>query len=249
MCYIGEYLTCTHLLCTAAYCPVRRDLHDENILVTLREYPNDPHQFEYKVMLSDVGEGKMLFPSAADPDLPEGYYASYGNPEYRAPEVQGPSGWTEAADVWSFGVIAVKLLEMRRSICDGSCAIPPWVLEEVQEEYPDKDFSHTSRDMGFIVPLSLKRVLEPCLRHNPNERPAAHAAAMSLDEVSMEFFNDDEEEKEKNRDVKWTYWDWRTTKAAGRTGKGLVLGKVKESLGSPLDAIEELSLGKELDLD
>ena len=229
---------------------IYRDLHDENILVTLREYPNDPmHPLEYHYMLSDVGEGKMLNPSSADPILPEGHYASYGNPHYRAPEVNGPSGWTKAADVWSFGMICVKLLEMRRSNCGDSSKIPPWVLEAVQEQHPNKNFSLLSQDVGFIVPLSLKRVLEPCFRHDSDERPDVHTVALGLDEVSMEFYTEDKELLEQNRNVKWTYWNWNEAKAVGLKGKEPVMGTGKDSLDLSLDIIEELNLDDISDLE
>jgi hypothetical protein len=135
-------------------------------------------------MLSDVGEGKMLNPSSTNPNLPEGHHASYGNPQYRAPEVSGSSGWTKAAYVWSFGMICVKLLEMRRAIC--SRKIPQQVLEALQEQHPDGHYSLLSRDVGFIVPLALKRVLEPCFRHDSAERSDVHAVVLGLDEVSID---------------------------------------------------------------
>ncbi|KAF3000080.1 hypothetical protein E8E13_002178 [Curvularia kusanoi] len=229
---------------------IYRDLHDENILVTLREYPNDPiRPLEYHYMLSDVGEGKMLNPSSTDPDLPEGHYASYGNPQYRAPEVIGPSGWTKAADVWSFGMICVKLLEMRRSVCGDSSRIPPQVLEALQEQHPDKNFSLLSRDVGFIVPLALKQVLEPCFRHDSEERPDVHTVALGLNEASMGFYIEDKELLEQNRNVKWTCWNWNETKAVGLKGKGPVMGAGRDSLDLSLDVIEELHLDDVPDLE
>ncbi|KAF5720072.1 Ypk2p [Fusarium mundagurra] len=222
---------------------LHRDLHDENILVTLKEFPNDPiNPFEYQYMLSDVGEGKMLNPYGTDPNLPEGHYASYGNPQYRAPEVNGSSGWTKAADVWAFGMLCVKLLEMRRSICGDWSKIPPWVLDVLQKQHPDKDFSPSSRDVGFIAPWALNRCLEPCFRHDPDERPDIHTVALGLDEVSSEFYVEDKEQLEQNKNVKWSYWNWNKTRAAGIKGKEPGMGGGEDSLDLSLGVVKELNL-------
>lgn len=172
-------------------------------------------------MLSDIGEGKMLYTSSTNPEEAENHYASYGKPLYRAPEVTGPSGWTKAADVWAFGIICLKLLEMRRLIDHDGMKTPARVMDAAQEQHPGKNFSRSSSDIRFIVPLSLKRVLEPGFRHDPNERPDVHTVAVGMDDVTMEFFYEDKAQLENNTSVQWTYWNWKETKAAGLKGKGL----------------------------
>jgi serine/threonine protein kinase len=226
-----------------AYFRYDRDLHDENILVTLREFPDDPtYPFEYCYMLSDIGEGKMLHTSSTNPEEAEDHYASYGNPLYRAQEVTGPSGWTKAADVWAFGIISLKLLEMRR-LDDRDCMkTPTRVIDAAQEQHPGKNFSCSPGDVGFIVPLSLKRVLEPCFRHDPNERPDVHTVAVGMDNVTLEFFSEDKAQLENNTSVRWTYWNWNETKAAGFKGKGLATSGWNGDLDSTLDDMGQLTL-------
>ena len=69
-----------------------RDLHMQNILVTDRYYPHDPHHpHEYDYIITDIGEGKVLSPEKAVMG-PTNARSSYGAVDFRAPEVHGHTG-------------------------------------------------------------------------------------------------------------------------------------------------------------
>ncbi|KAH8689276.1 kinase-like domain-containing protein [Phaeosphaeriaceae sp. PMI808] len=194
---------------------IHRDLHMNNILVTDRFYPNDPtYPHEYSYLIGDIGEGKILsttheVKSAMD------HWASYGAIEFRAPEIFGPRGWSTKAEVFSFGIIASKILECRRFVCPASP--PEWALSELEHCYPgirqDQDM------MAHVVPDSLKKAIEPCLSYSPNDRPTMKNVVHALDDMSSEFWTEDFSVSEDNRKVKWTYWAWDESKKYGRISR------------------------------
>jgi hypothetical protein len=180
-----------------------------NILVTDCYYPNDPeypHQYDY--MITDIGEGKVLNPSQEVRDLTY-HRASYGAVEFRAPEIRGNQGWSTKAEVFSFGVIACKIMECRNYICPSPT--PEWVLLEVEREHPS--LRQDADMIAHIVPAGLKGAIEPCLAHSPDDRPSMRDVIDALDDLDdlddlTSDFTADTIEKGAKRKVKWVFWNW-----------------------------------------
>jgi len=174
-----------------------------NILVTDRYYPNDPQfQHEYDYMISDIGEGKALNSDGDRQDLTRAR-ASYGAVEFRAPEVHGNEGWSFKAEAFSFGVIASKIMECRRHVCK---APPPESIttrvEGSQENTPpESDLTE------YIVPTEVRKAIEPCMSHCPDNRPAMRKVVNALNDVFPGVMPDSPSH-ETNEKIKWTCWRW-----------------------------------------
>lgn len=205
-----------------------------NILVTDRYCPQDlefPHEFTY--LISDVGEGKRLRPGSEMNDS-SSRRASYGASDFRAPEVQGGQGWSTKAEVFSFGVIACKVLNCR---LDVSKERPPEeILSFLEEELPMAQ--KTSEMIAQIVPAAVKKAIEPCLSDSPTARPDMKAVVHALEDLFVDFDISPGEEKR----LRWTYWDWNQSCYEGR--RRTTSGIDKASTGSfNTGNIDNLSLG------
>jgi len=155
-------------------------------------------------MISDIGEGKVLRPEAEKAD-PTRHRASYGVIDFRAPEIRSGEGWSIAADVFSFGVIACRMMECRRI----ACTLPPpeQVLAEVEKSCPD--FKRDDERIAYIVPKLLKKTITHCFERKPEDRPKMRQVVYRLDDCTMEFLG---------KKVQWTFWNWEKTLAEAFTG-------------------------------
>jgi hypothetical protein len=184
-----------------------------NILVTDRYYPNDVKiSHEYQYLLSDLGEGKVL---RDEPELNDqtAHHASYGAIDPRAPEVRGNHGWSPAAEVFSYGVIACKILDLRSYFSSGEP--PKDILDELEPEF--HGISKDPRMISMIVPTGIREAVEPCLSHLPEGRPPIAQVSRVFSQLLTSFTGDRMYPEDEKR-VRWTYWDWGMTLRAGRIG-------------------------------
>jgi len=166
-----------------------RDLHLNNILVTLKHCPDDPvNQYEHSSLVADIGEGKHV-----DTDTTPG--ASVGALDFHAPEVHGTKGWTTAADVFAFGVVACKFLDIRLQNCKDD--VPDYVRERA---------NHVLEDAATFVPTQLKQVVLQCISAEAGKRPLIRDVINFLHELSMDFLA--EKESPGKEKVEWSTWDW-----------------------------------------
>lgn len=212
-----------------------------NILVTDKYIAHDfryPH--EYKYLISDVGEGKILR-EGVEIQHPSDHLASYGAIEFRAPEVYGGEGWTTKAEVFSFGVIATKIMQARRIACaaDPPSWVPKSVLDAGKHMKPVE-----------LVPVAFKTAIERCLQFSPDKRPTLREVVRQLDDLSDDFLpvtNSDagslndpaegivpspETYEDEPLDVQWTYWDWKKTLQLARKPKDNLNGRLDRGGGS-----------------
>ena len=234
-----------------------------NILVTDNFIPHDttfPHEFRY--LISDVGEGKILR-EGIEFEHPSENLASYGAEEFRAPEVRGGEGWTPKAEVFSFGVIATKILQARRVACT---AEPPiWALRSAG------DTEHSSEN-DELVPVIFKKAIEPCLQFLAKDRVDLKKVLAHLGDLQTDFyplFYSDIDSSSESEDapspsidesnmkgatgtlddfslpaskpegeppaVTWTYWDWKRTLQLARSPKEYITSNVSDyNLDEPL---------------
>jgi len=165
--------------------------------VTSAYYVNDS---EDHAIVSDIGEGKVL--DTRDVDISAG--ASYGCSEFRAPEVRGTQGWSSAADVFSFGVLCCKVLEIHVNIRMGS--IP-------------KKLQHTALNSNEeLVPEEIKTTVEACLRREPKDRPSIRSVITDLDRLTVKFWYEEkgyttqsalkDEPEELLKQLEWSALNW-----------------------------------------
>ena len=124
--------------------------------------------------------------------------------------------------MFSFGVIACKILQCRRYECIS--ATPAWVISQVKERYPG--LGEDAETASHIVPIGLRKLLEPCLSYLPDDRPFMKDVVRQLDNFSREFLNDEGEYCEDDVHIRWTYWDWVESKKNGSHPKRVLSGAV-----------------------
>ncbi|KAL4795262.1 hypothetical protein BDV19DRAFT_389394 [Aspergillus venezuelensis] len=200
------------------------DLHMNNILGTDRFYPTDleyPHEYGY--LVSDLGKGKVLSP---EHEVRSSFdaRASYGAVEFRAPEVQGSNGWLFAAEVFSFGVIASKIIQCRGYIYNSppSERVLSAALGGASGTHHQSG-SSTDRDtdveeIEHPLPTALKDAIEPCLACDPADRPALKDVVQMLEKAGGLFGREDAYTEE-DTEMGWTFWEWRESVRVGLTGK------------------------------
>jgi Protein tyrosine and serine/threonine kinase len=193
-------------------------------------------------MISDIGEGKILNQSQEfrDSSSPR---ASYGAVDFRAPEVYDSEGWSPKAEVFSFGVIACKIMQCRRYECIS--ATPAWVISQVEEQYPG--LGQDEEMMAHIVPAGVRKALEPCLSYSPDDRPFMKDVVLQLDKFSEEFLNDDGEYCEDDVHIRWIYWNWSESKRNGRHPKPSQSSAIGTSAENELDDFRKYRNVRQLD--
>lgn len=94
---------CRHILQAMMYLHSRsiihRDLKSANILLTECLVPK----------ITDFGTAKLL-PSFSNDDIANNSASLKGTPFYMAPELFKRTGHNQAADIWSFGCVALEML-------------------------------------------------------------------------------------------------------------------------------------------
>jgi hypothetical protein len=217
-----------------------------NILVTDRFYPHDPefpHEFQY--LLTDIGEGKVLRPSQQFDDPTTAHRASYGAIDFRAPEVHGSQGWSAAAEVFSFAVMACKIFDLRRYVCRAKP--PDELLARVERDIPG--IRENAKMAAMIVPAKVREAVEPCLLHLPGSRPTIREVIRILDELTEKFTSDkmvleetgEDEKGQEGASVKWTSWDWNKSLIEGRLGTAERSGAVESMSTAGEDEFAEFN--------
>lgn len=176
-----------------------RDLHPNNVLIARTYYVNDS---EDHAIVTDIGEGKIL--DARGIENSAG--ASYGCSEFRAPEVHGAQGWSLAADVFSFGVICCKVLELRANVSTGP--VPTALRQFI-----------SGSDGEELVPEEIKSILEGCLKPEAINRPTIRSVITDLNNLSRKFWYEEdgythqsalkEEPETLLKQIQWTSFSWR----------------------------------------
>ncbi|KAI1426560.1 kinase-like domain-containing protein [Xylaria sp. FL1777] len=200
---------------------VHRDLHPGNVFVTDDVYrldPNMPHQYRY--MLGDLGEGKRLDPSITGQGNP---HASYGAVDYRAPE-QFESGFDNnnlsaamAAEVFSFGKLACKLLEWHTNCLPPRESIPSEVLMSVGSSFSP---GNLPEELDFLVPTKIRDTIGLCVSQFPWMRPRMHEVQRNLEDLWSDLKYDDSADREGDFKVKWCLWNWEKAGTAGAVNIG-----------------------------
>jgi serine/threonine protein kinase len=186
------------------YLSVHRDLHLNNILVTRTHFPDQPEQgsWEDSAKIADIGEGRHVVSKLSGAVL----NASVEARDFHAPEVIASRTWTTASDVFAFGVIGCKLLDMRKELCpeksQGS-AISGLTVQSLHTG--DADASLVARPAS-VVPLAVAEIISSALARDPAERWSIREYVDKLVELSMDFYAGREEPDQDK--VQWTALDW-----------------------------------------
>ena len=152
-----------------------------------------------KAIVTDIGEGKIL----ETRDIETSAGASYGCSEFRAPEVHGVQEWSPAADVFSFGVLCCKVLDLWAEVC--------------RTPIPDKLRQLVPCSHGeTLVPKEITKVVEGCLSRVPAERPSIRSVTMDLDRLFTNFYSESEdnsplrgEPEGLQEQIEWSRFTWR----------------------------------------
>ena len=105
-----------------------RDLHPGNILVTEEDTSEEDKAkgwTSYKVLLCDLGEGKMVGNQAVG-STPGKLYTPK---RYRAPELDQGKPYTLKCDIYSFGTIVYELLKLAAEKGQSASKVPTKLLE------------------------------------------------------------------------------------------------------------------------
>lgn len=143
-----------------------RDLHPANVLVTKEIFPTDVPRFResYQYLLSDFGQG-MVFGDGLVTSSSNGRFLCAIGP-YIAPEVLAGQSKSAESDVFSFGRIGRKIINLWK-----------WIKS-------DKGMELES------VPTVIKDILDRCVG-KAAQRPNMRAVVSLLDDLEMVIDNDE----------------------------------------------------------
>ncbi|KAF4502232.1 serine threonine kinase [Fusarium agapanthi] len=140
-------------------------------------------------------------------------FANYGAIDFRAPEqILGlPNVHAFAAEVFTFGVVACKLLNCRSLV--SSVEIPSHIRDSASEDIAELSHTTTGKEElqdGHIVPRAIRRIISRCLSHRGFDRPDMSHVLDELEDITSTF-TEDNMERQEGRTVDWCYWDWEAT--------------------------------------
>ncbi|WAO86229.1 Protein kinase domain-containing protein [Fusarium falciforme] len=133
---------------------LHRDIHMGNVMIHYVPCPNDPFDPEYaELVIIDLGEGKDMTSRAwLTPN-------TYGNADYRAPEVISGRQYSIKSDVFAVGYLMTEILEIR-----------------------------STKAGDDQVPQVLWNIVASCLQKDPDRRPKAHELAADVERLRDGFF-------------------------------------------------------------
>jgi len=132
-----------------------------------------------------MGEGKVLQDNFCENRVFRG--ASYGCKDFRAPEIRGDRGWSSSADVFAFGVLLCRTLELRQHICKEKQPDTTIFTRRTssgdleQEEVKNKTWDDLS------MPDTLALIIRASLQRDPDKRPDAKTICQNLNKLEATF--------------------------------------------------------------
>ncbi|KAF8857495.1 kinase-like protein [Acephala macrosclerotiorum] len=143
---------------------IHRDIHMDNIVLRQQPCPNDPYvDTENELVIIDLGESQRS--NSASQTI-----NTYGNADYRAPEVTASREYSEKSDVFSVGYVMVEIIRQR---------------------------CHVSKESR--VPKPLWDLIHKCLARDATDRPSASELVQGVEEIRETFFWVPEEISKQNR--------------------------------------------------
>ena len=161
---------------------IHRDLKPDNVFLCVPRREGVP----FTVKLLDFGIAKALDESA-DAAASQRQTSAVGTPLWMAPEQAQRGEVTPAADVWSMGLLAFKLLVGRSYWRSGNAPDAPVerVLRELFGE-PIDAASERARELGASVPPGFDAWFARCVARDPGQRfPNAAEAVAGLTPVLL----------------------------------------------------------------
>ena len=154
---------------------VHRDLKPDNVFLCVPRREGVP----FTVKLLDFGIAKALDESA-EPSASQRQTSAVGTPLWMAPEQAQRGEVTPAADVWSLGLLAFKLLVGRSYWRSGN--VPDAPVERVLRELfgePIDPASARARELGAALPPGFDAWFARCVVRDPRQRFRDAAEALA----------------------------------------------------------------------
>lgn len=131
---------------------IHRDVKPGNVLISAKG----------EVKLGDFGVAASLLEAG---QRKRARYTITGTPCYMAPEVLQEEGYTEKADIWSFGISAIELVTGEAPYS----ALPPMVVVQKIIKSPPPQLP-----MNAGYSSELRELIRSCLNYDAKKRLAAH---------------------------------------------------------------------------
>ncbi len=152
---------------------IHRDIKSANL------YLHEPAPGALEVKVLDFGIAKVLLDDVdgQGPEVLTRTGAILGSPLYMSPEqAQGLKGVDHRTDIWSLGIVLYEVLSART----------PYSGAESMAQLMLKIISRRPEPVNAVcpwVPHEVNRIVDRCLRHDPEERyPSARALAAAIGE-------------------------------------------------------------------